>query len=103
MNKLLIALSIVLLLVTCSIAQDGGMALSPARFEFEMDPGTETTVLVNLDYRTAPGVTQAARIVASLNDWNITRDGRVEYFAANTRPNSASPWLIYSPGEAAVT
>lgn len=81
----------------------GSMALAPARFELEMKPGTETTVVINLDFRASAGSTQPARIVASLNDWNITKDGRVEYFPANTRPNSASPWLIYSPGEAAVT
>lgn len=81
----------------------GSMALAPARFELEMKPGTETTVVVNLDYRSTGGGAQPARIVATLNDWNITRDGRVEYFPANSRPNSACPWLIYSPGEAAVT
>ena len=81
----------------------GGMSLSPARFELEMTPGTETTVVVSLDYRALGSSRQAVRIVASLNDWNITRDGRVEYYRANSRPNSASPWLIYSPGEAAVT
>ena len=80
----------------------GGMALAPARFELEMQPGTETTVVVNLEYRSTNGTDQPARIVASLNDWSITRDGRVEYFRANTLANSASSWLIYSPAEAAV-
>jgi hypothetical protein len=80
-----------------------GIALSPARFELEMQPGTETTVVVNLDYRSLSGKAKATRIVASLNDWTITADGRVEYFRANTRPDSASSWLIYSPGEATVT
>ena len=79
------------------------MALAPARFELEMKPGTETTVVVNLDYKSGGDPTKPARIVASLNDWDLTRDGRVEYYPANTRPNSASPWLIYSPGEASVT
>lgn len=102
MTKFLVAFSFVLLLTMCAVAQDGGMALSPARFELEMDPGTETTVVLNLEYRGVPGAAQAARIVASLNDWNITPDGRVEYFAANTRSNSASSWLLYSPREAAV-
>jgi len=78
------------------------MALSPARFELEMKPGTEQTVVVNLDFRSAGESKMPVRIVASLNDWSITRDGRVEYSAANTQPNSASSWLIYSPGEAAV-
>lgn len=81
----------------------GGMALSPARFELEMKPGTETTVVVNLDYRSAGGATPPTRIVATLNDWTITKDGRVEYFRANSRPNSASSWLIFSPSEATVT
>jgi hypothetical protein len=84
-------------------ASSGSMALSPARFELEMKPGTETTVVVNLDYRAPEGAKkEAARIVATLNDWSLTKDGRVEFFRANYQPNSASPWLIYSPGEAAV-
>ncbi len=78
------------------------MALAPARFELEMKPGTETTVVVNLDYKSGGDPTKPARIVASLNDWDLTRDGRVVYYPANTRPNSANSWLIYSPGEASV-
>jgi hypothetical protein len=78
------------------------MALSPARFELEMKPGTETTVVVNLDYRGAGDNKAPARIVASMSDWSITKDGRVEYFRANSQPASASSWVIYSPGEAAV-
>jgi hypothetical protein len=80
----------------------GSMAVSPARFELEMKPGTETTVVVNLDYRAPDNIKEPARIVATLNDWTITKDGRVEYFRADTRPDSASSWLIYSPGEASV-
>lgn len=83
-------------------AQSGGMALAPARFELEMMPGTEKTVVVSLDYKADPNVAKPVRIVASLNDWTITREGFVEFFPANSRPNSASPWIIYTPGEAAV-
>jgi len=79
----------------------GGMALAPARFELEMKPGTETTVVVGLDYK-SPESLKPLRIVASLNDWTLTKDGRVEFFPANSRPDSASSWLIYSPGEASV-
>src|SRR5262245_1426041 len=102
-NMRSVFLFVLLLLPVSAYMQDrGSMALAPARFELEMKPGTETTVVVDLDYRSAADVTKPARIVASLNDWTITRDGRVEFFPANTQPNSASPWLIYSPGEAAV-
>ncbi len=80
----------------------GSMAVSPARFELEMKPGTETTVVVSLDYRAGENTAKPVRIVASLNDWTITKDGRIEYSRSNTLPNSASPWLIYTPGEAAL-
>jgi methionine-rich copper-binding protein CopC len=87
---------------TSEAPSNGSMALSPARFELEMKPGTETTVVVNLDYRAPGNAKEPVRIVATLNDWTLTKDGRVEFFRANSQPNSASPWLIYSPGEAAV-
>jgi hypothetical protein len=110
MNKSTLLLIILLFLPLSSFAQlnaapanQGGLALAPARFELEMMPGSETTVVVSLDYHAVGDATEPARIVASLNDWNITTDGRVEYFAANSRPNSASPWIMYSPSEAAVT
>ena len=88
---------------TLSSSNGDGMALAPARFELEMNPGMETTVVVNLDYRSPSGTAQPTRIVASLNDWDITPDGEVKFYRANSRPNSASPWIIYSPGEATVT
>lgn len=68
-----------------------------------MQPGTETTVVVNLDYHSSAENSQPVRIVASLNDWTIDRTGQVQFEKANTFPNSASPWLIYSPAETTVT
>jgi hypothetical protein len=110
MHKSLTLISILLYAALTAVAQSptgdvppsGSMAVSPARFELEMKPGTEQTVVVNLDYRAGTGSTAPVRIMASLNDWTITKDGRVEYSRANSLPNSASPWLIYTPGEAAV-
>lgn len=80
-----------------------GISLAPARLELEMQPGTETTVVVNLDYHATSENSQSVRIVASLNDWTIDRDGQVKFERANTLPNSASSWLIYSPAETTVT
>src|SRR5215211_2300859 len=80
-----------------------GISVAPARFELEMQPGSETTVVVNLDYHSTTENSQPVRIVASLNDWTIDRDGQVQFQKANTLPNSASPWLIYSPAETTVT
>jgi hypothetical protein len=79
-----------------------GISLAPARFELEMQPGSETTVVVNLDYHTNAENAQPVRIVASLNDWTIDRDGQVRFEKANTLPNSASSWLIHSPAETMV-
>jgi hypothetical protein len=79
-----------------------GISLAPARLELEMQPGQETTVVVNLDYHSTADNAQPVRIVASLNDWTIDRDGQVQFTRANTLPNSASPWLIYSPAETTV-
>jgi hypothetical protein len=67
-----------------------------------MGPGSETTVVVNLDYHSTAENSQPVRIVASLNDWTIDRDGQVQFEKANTLPNSASSWLIYSPAETTV-
>jgi methionine-rich copper-binding protein CopC len=107
---------LILLVVTtvCATAQSpnpepspqqrgSGISLAPARLELEMQPGTETTVVVNLDYHSTTADSQPVRIVASLNDWTIDRDGQVQFSRANTLPNSASPWLIYSPAETTVT
>lgn len=79
-----------------------GISLAPARFELEMQPGSETTVVVNLDYHTTGENKQPVRIVASLNDWTIDRNGQVRFEKANTLPDSASSWLIHSPAETMV-
>jgi hypothetical protein len=79
-----------------------GLALAPARFELEMQPGSETTVVVNLDYHTARASAQPSRIMASLSDWDISRSGELHFYKAGTLPRSASPWLIFSPSEVTV-
>src|ERR1043165_5496919 len=78
-----------------------GISLAPARIELEMQPGSETTLVVNLDYHSNEN-SQPVRIVASLNDWTIDRQGQVQFEKANTFPNSASSWVIYSPAETTV-
>jgi hypothetical protein len=67
-----------------------------------MQPGQETTVVVNLDYHSTADNAQPVRIVASLNDWTIDRNGQVQFAKVGTLPGSASSWLIYSPAETTV-
>lgn len=112
--RLTAVLILVLVTLVCANAQNpipkstpqqrgSGISLAPARLELEMQPGSETTVVVNLDYHSTGEDSQPVRIVASLNDWTIDRDGQVQFARANTLPNSASSWLIYSPAETTVT
>jgi hypothetical protein len=94
---------ILLLIPAAAFAQDAGsMAMAPARFELEMKPGTETTVVVNVDYKSAGSAAKPVRLMASLNDWTMTTEGQVAFYPAGTRSDSASSWMIYSPGEAPV-
>src|SRR5215210_115892 len=83
-------------------SRSDGIARAPARFELEMQPGSETTVVINLDYHTAKEGAGASRIVASLNDWNINQSGELQFYRAGTLERSASSWLIYSPSEVTV-
>ncbi|HEX8143495.1 MAG TPA: hypothetical protein VF553_12920 [Pyrinomonadaceae bacterium] len=85
-----------------SSSRGDGIALAPARFELEMQPGSETTVVINLDYHTSKAGAQPSRIVASLNDWNIDRGGELQFYKAGSQPRSAAPWIIYSPSEVTV-
>ena len=114
MNRFIFVLTLLLVTVLCANAQSpkpeatpqktgNGISLAPARLELEMQPGQETTVVVNLDYHSTTENSQPVRIVASLNDWTIDRNGQVQFERANTLPNSASSWLIYSPAETTVT
>lgn len=111
-NLLLFFCLSVLLLVCASVSgqtapagasSGSGISLAPARVELNMQPGAETTVVVNLDYHGDTADMQPVRIVASLNDWTIGGNGEVSFQKANSLPNSASPWLIYSPAETTVT
>src|ERR1044072_1668522 len=79
-----------------------GISLAPARLELEMQPGSEITVVVNLDYHTTNENSEPVRIVARWNDWTSARVGQVQFAKANTLPGSASSWLIYSPAETTV-
>jgi hypothetical protein len=114
-RSLLFSTLVILSLPLFAIAQDRGVAdqgpkapelndiaISPSRIELLMLPGTEKTVVVNLIYSSDPGKGQATRVLAYLGDWAITRQGKVDFFPAGSRANSASPWLVYSPTEVTV-
>jgi hypothetical protein len=78
------------------------IAISPSRIELPMMPGTEKTVVVNLIYSSDTGKGQPTRVLAYLGDWTITKQGKIDFYPAGSRSNSASPWLVYSPTEVTV-
>lgn len=114
-RSLLLAASVILSLPLFAVAQDrsvadqgpktpdlNDIAISPSRIELPMTPGTEKTVVVNLIYSSDTGKGQATRVLAYLGDWSITKQGKVDFYPAGSRSNSASPWLVYSPTEVTV-
>lgn len=80
----------------------GDIALSPARLELVMKPGTEQTVVVNVIYSAEGENPQPFRLIAYLNDWSVSKDGDLQFHKPGTIPNSACPWMIYSPVEMTV-
>lgn len=78
------------------------IAISPSRIELPMMPGTEKTVVVNLIYSSETGKGQPTRVLAYLGDWTITKQGKIDFYPAGSRANTASPWLVYSPTEVTV-
>ena len=114
-RRLLFSAFVILSLPLFAVAQDRSLpdqgpktpdlndiAISPSRLELPMMPGTEKTIVVNLIYSSDAGKGQPTRIVAYLGDWAITKEGKVDFYSAGSRPNSASPWLVYSPTEVTV-
>lgn len=114
-TTLLVSALVVLSLALLGMAQEPGsqyqapktpdlndIAISPSRIELPMMPGTEKTVVVNLIYSSDTGKGQPTRVLAYLGDWTITRQGKIDFYPAGSRSNSASPWLVYSPTEVTV-
>src|SRR3977135_1810692 len=113
-ERLLVSAFVVLTLPLFASAQDGSgapglkspglndIAISPSRVELVMTPGTEKTVVVNLIYSSDSGKGQPTRVIGYLGDWSITKNGKIEFYQAGSRTNSASSWLVYSPTEVTV-
>ncbi len=76
------------------------IAISPSRLELTLAPGSEKTSVINIVY-SSPNATNAkpSRLLASLGDWSLAETGDLQFFKQGDRPNSATKWLLYSPGE----
>lgn len=75
------------------------VAVSPSRLELVMAPGTERTVVVNTIYNASSTDAPKIRLRAYPGDWDLTKNGQIEFYRPGTRPGSAAAWMIYSPTE----
>ena len=105
------AMVLSLAFTSAALAQDAGtaaaepaasdeIAISPSRLELTLAPGTEKTSVINIVY-SSPNASLAkpSRLLASLGDWNLSDTGDLQFFKQGERPNSATKWVLYSPGE----
>jgi hypothetical protein len=67
-----------------------------------MQPGSERTVVVNIIHNLYGSDGEPCRLVATLEDWRILKNGDVDFYTAGTQRESANPWIIYSPAEVLV-
>lgn len=80
-------------------AEDLGLELAPVRYELEIKPGSEKTVVVNAFYRNADDHLRAPRVIATLSDWTIDAGGTVVLSKGGSLPDSSCSWMIHSPVE----
>jgi hypothetical protein len=83
-------------------APETAIGIAPVRFELPMQPGSERTVVVNIIHNLNSAEGEPCRLVASLEDWRILKNGDVDFYPPRTQPESAAPWIIYSPAEVTV-
>jgi hypothetical protein len=93
--------ALVLLLAEPAAAQDvrsgtSGLGLNPARLEVEIHPGGEKTAAFRVE-SPASDIPVQGRLMLSLTDWNIDGQANVSYLDPGSLPDSASPWIIFSP------
>lgn len=96
MQRPITHLALTLLLFSLSVATaQTAVALDPPAAIFKGAPGTEITAKVLV---ANPGA-EAARVRVSLGDWMYQPDGQPVYLDPGSLPESASPWINFSPAE----
>jgi len=91
-----ITLALALLLFAFSTASaQTAVAIDPPAAIFKAKPGEELTASILV---ANPGA-EAARVRVSLGDWMYQPDGQPVYLDPGSLPESASPWITFSPAE----
>jgi hypothetical protein len=86
-------LAALLALVPSLAAAQTAVAIDPPAKLYTVEPGGRITAQIVV---ANPGA-EAARIRVSLADWDYTPDGQPEYLKPGALPQSASPWITFSP------
>ena len=78
------------------LAQTAGLGINPGRVEVEMKAGQEKTIAFEIE---APpsDVPMRGRLTLTLADWHIDEEAGVTYSDAGAQPDSAAPWIVFSP------
>ena len=96
MIKSLFSVAFVSLLLFSSSANaqnDGGIGVSPTKLYYELQPGETKTVKVTVTNKSP----QPHTFEATFADWERDSIGNKLYYAASSRPNSCSNWVVAIP------
>jgi len=96
MRKIALILALAYLVYgPASVLAQTAVAIDPPAAIYKAEPGQEITASILV---ANPG-SQAARVRVSLGDWMYQPDGQPVYLDPGSLPESASPWITFSPAE----
>jgi P pilus assembly chaperone PapD len=102
LTKLVLCVCLVGTFAENSGAQTAGLGLRPMRLEIEVVPGKSKTASFMIESPPSDADVRG-RLILSLSDWVIRQDTSVAYYDAGTQPNSASPWILFSPSDLTIS
>jgi hypothetical protein len=95
-----LALVIVLASMFAVGAHAGDVAMMPTRVEISLKPGQDFTTVVNVMHIADNEEDESPlRVSMKTEDWFQDSWGRIEYASSKPGPESARPWVVFSPGE----
>src|SRR5262249_23566188 len=102
LGTLLMCVCLIGTFVESSEAQTAGLGLRPMRLEMEVVPGKPKTASFVIESPPSD-LDVRGRLILSLTDWVIHEDTSVTYLEAGSQSRSASPWIIFSPGDLTIS
>lgn len=94
-RSILLVLGVVAAGLTALTLAQTAVAIDPPAAIFSAQPGEEKTASIVI---ANPGP-EPTRVRVSLSDWTYQPDGQPIYLDPGTLPESASPWITFTPAE----